>query len=100
MPKSKLEVVKEPKASEAQFVLCNRVKDMPIPYHPAKIMLCEECGERVWLSNDTPQGIPVLCMQCGVARIKAEGEEPTIMITEQQLENVAKYVREAEKGRK
>lgn len=71
-------------AADAQFIICFRVVDEPIPNVPARILVCRDCLQRVWLADSSPQDRPCVCYQCAIPIIEKDGEEPLIGITEGQ----------------
>lgn len=79
-------------AADAQFIICFRVVDEPIPHVPARILVCRECLERVWLADSSPQDRPCVCFQCAEPIIAASGEEPMIAITEGQATAAADHI--------
>lgn len=46
------------------FVVCHRVKDLPIPKQAAEIVTCFKCSERIWRGITSPTKPPTICMQC------------------------------------
>lgn len=78
---------------QIQMVVCQRVNDLPIPFVPAKILRCSNCKERVWLADNSPQHIPIWCMQCAEIAIAVDGEEPMISVTQRMARDVGSYVR-------
>lgn len=85
-PKIEVRLVTNPRmeAADAQIVVCTRVTELPIPFKPATIEHCPDCGERVWLANSSPRGVKLMCYQCIEPTILAEmdkGEEVIISMT-------------------
>lgn len=83
-------IIKNPttEAADAEFIVCFRVADLPIPYVPAQIMACTECGARVWLADNSPQNVPIICDHCAKIAIAKDGEEPMLYMTERQARSI------------
>jgi hypothetical protein len=61
-----IEIVNNPgiDAQDADYVVCLRVADLPIPYRRAEIRECSICHERVWLGHSSPRKPPIICHPC------------------------------------
>lgn len=95
MKKPTFQIVSDPhaEASGADMIICFRVKDLPIPYVAAKIMVCTGCGERCWFSNTSPRGIPIKCHHCAADVIAARAdEEELVFITRKQVAEASAYL--------
>lgn len=46
------------------FVVCHRVKSVPLPSQEAEKLPCSKCGEQVWRALNSPQKPPVICIEC------------------------------------
>lgn len=77
-----IKLIRDPlnEAADADFVICMRVADVPIPSKPAIIMRCAECGERVWFANSSPRQPKRICWQCAAPILSAD-KEPELMMT-------------------
>ena len=66
MAKRRLFIVNDPRseAAHADFVLCHRVRDVPIVASSSTIAHCRDCGERIWVSPKAPVKPPRLCRSC------------------------------------
>ena len=75
-----------PAETGVDMVACHRVVDLPIPSREgAVIRHCTKCRERIWVSPNSPKGPPLVCVPCAKAMIDADGDEPTILISERTL---------------
>lgn len=94
MNKTKIRVISDPKteAADAHAVVCLRVVDMPIPYVPAKIMLCTGCGHRVWFADSSPRGIPIKCQRCVEIHISETDDTMTVLATTEQVAEARAYL--------
>lgn len=63
---------------DVDFIICERVADLPVPLRPAKQIACCECREMVWISEKTLAlaAGPPLCFVCAVKKV-ASGDEFT-----------------------
>jgi formylmethanofuran dehydrogenase subunit E len=66
MAKRRLFIVNNPRseAAHADFVVCHRVRDVPIVASSSTIARCRDCGERIWVSPKAPAKPPRLCRSC------------------------------------
>ncbi len=91
-PKIKVQVLKDlAEAADAQAVVCTKVTTLPIPVVPATIQHCSACGERIWLADNSPRGIKLICYECIEPDLIAEiekGEEVTVSMTEYSARNI------------
>lgn len=69
-------------AAKADFVVCLRVKDYPIPRRVSKIERCKECGERIWFADTSPVGPPLICNPCCVMMMATSKDKLTLMVSE------------------
>jgi hypothetical protein len=101
MKKPTITVVNNPKVegNVADFVVCHRVSELPIPYVKAEIQHCSKCNERIWVAHTSPSKIPTLCWNCATPLI-AEDDDTRIMITERQRAEVHKYMQLIQKLQK
>jgi hypothetical protein len=75
-----------PAEAHVDMVVCHRVVDIPIPSREgAVIRHCTKCSERIWVAPNSPKGPPLVCVPCAKAAIEADGDEPTILISERTL---------------
>lgn len=89
-------------SDDVNYLLCNRIADIPRPYVPSRELACTDCGAAVWASSvsrsEAGDGAVVLCIPCGVVRSAHTGElakalESPVPTPSQQAEIFA-YTRE------
>ena len=94
----KTTVIHNPKvnAAKADYVICYRVADLPIPYTEARIETCCKCNERIWIALSSPEEPSRICYQCIEPIIKKgqtsqkEEDQVRLMVTEKQIRDMAK----------
>ena len=56
------------------YLLALRTADLPKPYVPSYRANCRNCLAEVWVSKNSPGGLPIVCVDCAVHHL--EQQEP------------------------
>lgn len=84
-------------AANADYIICHRVTDLPIPHRPAQIENCCKCGERIWCSINSPKKPLRICFKCmepTIAKGKIsqdEKDEVNLLLTKDTLDVIKRW---------
>lgn len=79
------------KEQDQLFVVCVRIRDMPVPYIDSDLRQCALCGATVWSSPASLEFVEqhptakILCPKCA---LKKATPSSTFLMTEKQMEEL------------
>ena len=66
-----------------------RARDKPVPEARSRRMRCDKCRAPIWVAWSSPPADQRLCMQCGLAQLKADPDAAIGAPTEAQMVDIA-----------